>query len=64
MTRGTADVIVEFAQNTFTGSEDSQSATVSLQLAAGSAVVPPGGLTVSLTASPGSASGIIHIHAC
>ncbi len=52
------EVIVEFTQNTFTGSEGSQSATVSLQLAGGSAVVPAGGLTVSLTASPGGASGV------
>ncbi len=51
---GTAAVIiVEFTQDSFPGSEDSQSATVSLRLAAGSAVVPVGGLTVSLTASPG-----------
>ncbi len=54
----TADVIVEFTQNTFTGSEDLQSVNVSLRLAAGSAVVPVGGLTVSLTASPGTASGV------
>ncbi len=47
------EVIVEFTQNHFTGSEGSQSATVSLQLAGGSAAVPVGGLTVSLTASPG-----------
>ncbi len=55
------EVIVEFTQNTFTGSEDSQSATVSLRLAAGSAVVPTGGLTVSLTAIPDNASGYIKV---
>ncbi len=50
---GTPAVIVEFTQNPFSGSEDTQSATVSLQLAAGSVTVPAGGLIVSLTASPG-----------
>ncbi len=53
-----AEIVVEFTQNTFTGSEDSQSATVSLRLAVGSSVVPTGGLTVSLTASPDSASSM------
>ncbi len=51
-----ADVIVEFTQDSFTGSEDSQSVNVSLQLAAGSAQVPPGGLTVILSLNPSSAS--------
>ncbi len=54
----TTAVIIEFTQNPFSGSEDSQSATVSLRLAAGSAIVPAAGLTVDLTASPGSASGV------
>ncbi len=51
-------VIVEFTQDPFPGSEGSQSASVSLRLAAGSAIVPAAGLIVSLTASPGSASGV------
>ncbi len=51
-------VIVEFTQDPIPGSEDSQSATVSLQLAAGSAPVPAIGFTVFLTAIPGSASGV------
>ncbi len=50
---GTAVVIVEFTQDPFPGSEDTQSATVSLRLAAGCAIVPAAGLIVSLTASPG-----------
>ncbi len=55
---GTTAVIVEFTQDPFPGSEDTQSATVTLRLAAGSAIVPAAGLIVSLTASPGSASGV------
>ncbi len=55
---GTAAIIVEFTQDPFTGSEDSQIASVSLRLAAGSAIVPAAALIVSLTASPGSASGV------
>ncbi len=50
-------VIVEFTQNPFTGSEDSQTATVTLQLTATSAVVPTGGFTVLLSSAPGSATG-------
>ncbi len=54
-----AVVLVRFTASQFTGSETSQSATVSLELAPGSAVVPGSGLTVSLTTSStgGTATG-------
>ncbi len=52
----TAIVLVRFTDTQFTGSEDSQSATVSLELAPGSGVVPAGGLIVSITTSSAGAT--------
>ncbi len=46
-------VLVRFTATQFPGSEATQSATVSLELAPGSAVVPAGGLIVSITLSAG-----------
>ena len=52
-------VLVRFIQDPFTGTEDPpQTAVVTLQLAAGSATVPDGGLTVTITTSDVTAVGV------
>ncbi len=51
-------VIVEFTAISYDGFEQTQTAIVTLQLAAISAVVPAGGFTVQLSSTPGSATGM------
>ncbi len=51
-------VIVEFTVISYDGFEQTQTAIVTLQLTATSAVVPAGSFTVLLTATPGSATGM------
>ncbi len=50
-------LLVRFTAPQFTGFEATQIATVSLELAPGSAVVPSGGLAVSITTADSSATG-------
>ncbi len=51
-------VFVEFTENSYDGFEQTQTAIVTLQLAANSAVVPTGGFTVLLSSAPGSATDL------